>query len=146
MCNVLLCVEKNCHVVISVLGHVMIANKAVHMNCANIYVVDCLFVRTAVKQDVVSLALLATKNAIDVALMDSVTNAVPSRVTPAEGRALGVVLTTNAKISVERNAIALAVMLPVPKNCPVATPVLACVEKTAPLCVPFAILRSFLQC
>ena len=124
----------------------MIANKAVHMNCANIHVVDCLFVRTVVKQDVVSLALPATENASDVALMDNVTNAVLSRATLVEDRAPGIVFTTNAKISVERNAIALAVMLPAPKSCLVATPVLACVEKTAPLCVPFAILRSFLQC
>jgi len=144
--NVLLYVEKTCHVVISVLGHVMIANKAVHMNCANIHVVDCLFVRTAVEEDVVSLALLVTKNATDVALMGNVTNAVPSCVNHAEDRAPGIVLTTSAKISVERNAIALAVMLPVLKNCLVATPVLACVEKTAPLCVLFVIERSFLPC
>jgi len=139
-------VKNTCHVVISALELVMIADKAVHMNCANIHVVDCLFVRTAVRQGVVSLALLATKNAIDVALTGSVTNAVPSRVNLAEDRALGVVLTTNAKISVERNAIALAVMLPVPRNCLVATPVLVCVEKTAPLCVLFVIVRSFLPC
>ena len=73
-------------------------------------------------------------------------NDVPSLVTRAEDHAPGIVLTINAKISVERNAIGLAVTLPVPKNCLVVTPVLACVEKTAPLCVPFATLRSFLQC
>ena len=146
VCNVLLHVEKKCHVVISALELVMIANKAVHMNCANIHVVDCLFVRTVVKQDVVSLALPATENATDDALMGNVTNAVPSRVSRAEDHVLGVVLTTNAKISVERNAIALSVTLPVPKNCLAATHVLACVEKIAPLCVLFAILRSFLQC
>jgi len=139
-------VKKICYVVISALELVMIANKAVHMNCANIHVVDCLFARTDVKQHVMSLALPAIENATDVALTGNVKNDVPSRVTRAEDRAPGIVLTTNAKISVERNAIALAVMLPVPKNCLVATPVLACVEKTAPLCVPFAILRSFLQC
>ena len=143
-CNVLLCVEKTCHVVIRVLEHVMIANKAAYMNCANIHVVECLFVCTVVKQDVVSLVLPATGNASDVALMDNVTNAVPSRVTRVEDRAPGIVLTTNAKISVERNAIALAVMLLVPKSCLVATPVLACVEKTARLCVLFVMVRSFL--
>jgi len=146
MYDVLLFVDKNCHAVISVLGHVMIANKAVHMNCANVHVVDCLFVRTDVKQHVVSLALPVTGDATDVALMANVTNAVPNRVTRAGDRAPGVVLTTNAKISAERNVIVLAVMLPVPKSCPVAIPVLACVEKTAPLCVLFAIIRSFLPC
>ena len=146
MCNVLLHVEKTCHVVISAPELVMIANKAVHMNCANIHVVDCLFVHTVVKQYVMSLALPATENATDVALMGNVTNAVPSCVNRAEDRAPGIVLTTNAKISVERNATALPVMPPVPKNCPVATRVLACVEKTAPLCVPFVILRGFLPC
>ena len=146
VCNVLLHVEKKCHVVISALELVMIANKAVHMNCANIHVVDCLFVRTVVKQDVVSLALPATENAIDVALTGNVKCTVHSRANRAEDRVLGRVLTTNAKIYVERNAIALAVMLPVPKSCLVAIPVLACVEKTAPLSVPPVILRSFLQC
>ena len=146
MYNVLLHVEKSCHVVISVLEHAMIANKGVHMNCANIHVVDCSFVLTVVKQHVVSLALPATENATDVALMGNVTNAVPSCVNRAEDRAPGIVLTTNAKISVERNATALPVMPPVPKSCLVATRVLACVENTAPLCVPFVILRSFLPC
>ena len=143
-CNVLLRAEKTCHVVIRVLGHVMIVNKEAHMNCANIHVVECSFVRTVVKQDVVSLALPATGNATDVALMDNVTNAVPSRVTRVEDRAPGIVLTTNAKISVERNAIVLPVMLPVPKRYLVVTPVLACVEKTAQLCVLFVMVRSFL--
>ena len=146
MYNVLLHVEKTCHVVISVLEHAMIANKAVHMNYANIHVVDSSFVRTVVKQPVVGLALPATEDATDVARMGNATNAVPSHVNRVEDRAPGIVLTTNAKISVERNATALAVMPPVPKNCLVATRVLACVEKTAPLCVPFVILRSFLPC
>ena len=78
MCNVLLRVDKPCHVVISALEAVMIANKAVHMNCANIHVVDFLFVRTVVGHDVVSLALPATENATDVALMGNVTSAVPA--------------------------------------------------------------------
>ena len=146
MCNVLLHVEKTCHVVISALELVMIADKAVHMNCANIYVVDCLFVRTDVKQHAMSLALPATGNATDVVLTSNAENDVPSLVTRAEDRAPGTVLTTNAKIFVERNAIVLAVTPPVPKNCLVVTPVLACVEKTAPLCVPFASLRNFLRC
>ena len=146
VCNVLLDVDKSCRVVISALELVMIAKKAVHMNCVNILVVDCLFARTVVKQLVMSLAPPATESATDVALMGNVKNAVASRVNRAEDHVLGVALTTSAKISVERNAIALAVMLPVPKNCLVTTPVLVCVEKTAPLCVPFVILRSFPQC
>jgi len=125
MCNVLLHVKKPCHVVISALELVTIANKVVHMSCANIHVVACLFVRIAVKQDVVNLALPATEKATDAALTGNVKNDVPSRVARAEDRAPGIALTTSAKISVERNAIALAVMLPVPKNCLVATPVLA---------------------
>ena len=130
--------------VISALELVMIADKAVHMNCANIHVVDCLFVRTDVKQHAMSLALPATENASDVALMDNVTNAVLSRATLVEDRAPGIALTTNVRISVERNAIVLPVMLPVPKRYLVVTPVLACVEKTAQLCVLFVMVRSFL--
>ena len=146
ICNVLLHVKKICHVVISALELVMIADKAVHMNCVNIHVVDCLFVRTDVKQHAMSLVLPVTENATDVVLTSNAENDVPSLVTRAEDHAPGIVHTINAKISVERNAIALAVTLPVPKNCLVVTPVLACVEKTVPLCVPFATLRSFLQC
>ena len=144
--NVLLHVKKICHVVISALELVMIADKAVHMNCVSIHVVDCLFVRTDVKQHAMNLVLPATENATDVVLTSNAENDVPSLVTHAEDHAPGIVLTINAKISVERNAIALAVTPLVPKNCLVVTPVLACVEKTAPLCVPFATLRSFLQC
>jgi len=146
MYSALLHVEQSCHVVISVLEYVAIANKMAHMNCANVHVVDYLFVRTAVKQHVVSLAPPVTGNVADVALMENARNVVQGCVTRAQNRAHGAVLITSAIIFVERNAIALAVMLPVPGSCLAATRVLACVEKTAPLCAPFVILRSFLPC
>ena len=146
MCNVLLHVKKTCHVVISALELVMIADKVVHMNCVNIHVVDCLFVRIDVKQHAMNLVLPATENATGVVLTSNAENDVPSLVTRAEDHAPGIVLTINAKISVERNAIALAVTLPVLRSCLAATRVLACAEKTAPLCALFVIPRGFLPC
>ncbi|KAJ7385066.1 NFX1-type zinc finger-containing protein 1 [Desmophyllum pertusum] len=72
--NALLRVEQSFNVVTSVLEHVTIVTKWVHINCANIHVVDYSFVRTVVKPHVVSLALLVTGNAVDVALMEDVQN------------------------------------------------------------------------
>ena len=146
MYNALLHVQKSCHVVTSVLGHVKIANKGVHMNCVSIHVVDGLFVHTVVKPCAASLALLVTENVTDVALMGNVRNAVPKCVIRAINPALGFALTTSAKIFVEKNATALDVMPRVPRSCLAAIHALVCVAKTAPLCAPSAILRSFLPC
>lgn len=146
MCSALPHVEQNYHVVISVLAYAAIANKVVHTNCANVHVVDHLFVRTVVKQRVVSLARPVTENVTDLALMENAKNVVPSCVTHAQNHAHGTVLITSAIIFVERNATALVVMHPVPRSSLAVTHVLACAGKIAPLCAPFVILRSFLQC
>lgn len=146
MCSVLLHVEESCRVVTSVLGHVTIATKGVHMNYANIHVVDCSFVHTAVKQHVVSPALPVTENAADVVLMGNAKGSVHNRVNRAKNRVIGVVLIISAIIFVERSAIAQDVMPRVARSFPVATRVLVCVEKTVLLCAPNAILRSFLPC
>ena len=69
MYNALRHVKRSCHVATSVLGHVTIATKEVHMNCANIHAVDYSFVRTVVKQYAANLALPVTDNVADVALM-----------------------------------------------------------------------------
>lgn len=146
MCSALYHVEQSCHVVISVLAYATIANKVVHMNCANVHVVDYLFVRTVVKQHVVNLARPVTGIVADVALMENAKKVVPSCVTRAQSHVHGTVLITSAIIFVERNATALVVMHPVRRSFLAVTRVLACAEKIAPLCAPFVILRSFLQC
>jgi len=146
MYSALIHAEQSCNVVISVLEYAAIANKGVRMNSANVHVVDCLFVRTVVQQNVVSLVRLVPGNVADVALMENAKNLVQDCVTRAQSHARGAVLITSAIIFVERNAIALVVMLPVPRSSLAATRVLACAEKTAPLCALFVILRSLLPC
>ena len=146
MYNALLHVEQSCHVVISVLEYVAIANKVVYMNCANVHVVDYLFVRTVVKQHVVRLARRVIGDVAAVALMENAKKVVQSCVTRVQNHVHGAVLITSAIIYVERNAIALAVTLPVLRSCLAATRVLACAEKTAPLCALFVIPRGFLPC
>ena len=146
MYSALLHVEQSCHVVISVLEYATIANKVVYMSCANVHVVDYLFVRTVVRQHVVSLARPVTGNVADVALMENANKVVLSCVTRAQNHAHGTVRITSVIIFVGRNATALVVMHPAPRSSLAVTRVLACAEKTVPLCASFVILRSFLPC
>ncbi|KAJ7385051.1 NFX1-type zinc finger-containing protein 1 [Desmophyllum pertusum] len=139
MYDALLHVEQSCHAVTSVLGHVTIVNKGVHMKCAYIHVVDCSFVRTVVKPYAASHVLPVTGNAADVALMENAENSVHNRASRANDHVLGVVLIISAIIFVERNATALDVMPRVPRGCLATTRVLVCVAKTVPLCALFVV-------
>ena len=130
--------------VIIVLGHVAIVGKGIHTKFARIRAVVFSFACTVVEQYAVSLALLVSVGALVYAPMVSVGGNVQRHANRAENLVHGVVLITSATIFAAKNAIALDVTLPVPKSFLAATSVLVCVEKTVPLCAPFATLKSCL--
>lgn len=146
MCNALSLVELSCPAVTSVLEHVVNVSKGVHMKCANTLVVGFLSVCIVAKLHAVNRAHPVTKNAVDVALMQSAANAVHYRVRHANNYAHGVVLITSAITFVERNVTALDAMPPAQRSSLVAIHVLDCVEKTVQHYVQFVIIKSCLLC
>ena len=132
--------------VISALEYVAIANSEIHTRRAKIRVVACSFAYTAAEQHAVSLALLASVDAVVGALMRSASSCVQSHANHVQNLAHGVVLITNATIFVVKNATVHGVMPPVPKCFHAATDVLVCVEKLALICVPCATLKGSLSC
>ena len=132
--------------VISVLGHVAIVDKGIHTKFAKIRAAVFSFACTVAEQYAVSLALLVSVRAVVGAPMISVSSIVQSHAVHVDSLVHGVVLITSATIFVVKNATALDVTLPVLKSFLAATNVLACVEKTVPLCVPSATLKSYLLC
>jgi len=140
-------VEQSCNVVISVLGHVAIVGRGIHTKFAKIRAVVFSFACTVAEQYAVSLALHVSVGAVVDALIRSVGNIVQCHAIHVDSLVHGVVLITSATIFVAKNATALDVTLPVLKSfLNVATNVLACVEKTVPLCVPSVTLKSYLLC
>lgn len=137
-------VGKNYSVVTNVLGHVKIVNREAHMNYVNIHVANCSYASTVVRLCVASLVLHVTGIAAEAALMESGPKNVLNRTSRVKNHAPGVVLTINVTISVVKNAIALAVMHPVPRSSHVVIRVLGCVEKIVPLYAAFAPPKSFL--
>jgi len=139
-------VEQSCNVVINVLGHVAIVGIEKHTKFAKILAVVFSFAYTVAEQHAVSLALRVSVNAVEGVPMISVRSAAQSNADHVDSLAHGVVLITSATIFVVRYATALDVTLPVLKSFLAATNVLAYVEKTVPLCVLSATLRSYLLC
>ena len=133
-------------VVTSVQEHVATVAKGVHMKCANIHVVDCSFVHIVVKPSEASLALRATENLADDALMVDVQTDVRSRVSRANNLVHGIVLIISAIVFVARNVIGLTVMLPAPKSSLATTRVLVYVERTFLPSVLFVTQKSCLLC
>jgi len=139
-------VELSCNVVISVLGHVATVSQGIHTKFARIHAVVFSFACTVAEQPAVNLALHVSVHAVEGAPMIGARSNAPSHAIHVDGLVHGVVLITSAIIFVVRYATALDVTLPVLKSFLVATHVLACVEKTVPLCVPSATLKSYLLC
>ena len=136
---------QSCHVVISVLGHVAIVNRGIHTKFAKIRALVFSFACTVAEESAVSLALHVSVGAVVGALMKSVRSTAQNHAIHVDSLVHGVVLITSATIFVVKSATALHVMLPVPKSFRlVVTSVLACAEKTVPLCVPSATPKSYL--
>ena len=138
--------EQSCNVVISVLEHVAIVGKGIHTKFAKIRAVVFSFACTVAEQYAVNLALHVPVGAVANVLMKSVRSTAQNHAIHVDSLVHGVVLITSATIFVLRYATAPDVTLPVLKSFLAATSVLACVEKTVPLCVPSATLKSYLLC